>query len=196
MGSETANSGFIKSAEKLDQFPDGTKAEIAILGRSNAGKSTLINSLLKKEIAFVSKTPGKTRLLNFYDFGKRGRIVDFPGYGYAQISREDTKAWTEMVEGYLSSRPNLVGALLLVDIKRPLTEDETNLINFLKVHNTPYLLIATKSDKLSKAELQRQMKNWNMNGVIAVSSQQHQGIEELRKLIIKTWIEPWPKSLQ
>lgn len=197
MGSETMGSAFIKSAGNLDQFPDGSKAEIAILGRSNAGKSTLINAILKKEIAFVSKTPGKTQLLNFFDFGKSCRIVDFPGYGYAQITKEETKPWTALVEGYLSTRANLVGALVLVDIKRPMTEDEMNLLNFLKVHNIPYLLLATKIDKLSKKDLNKQIVSWRNKmheEVFPISSRKNTGVEELRKNIIKSWVETWQKS--
>ncbi|OQW47218.1 MAG: hypothetical protein A4S09_15605 [Proteobacteria bacterium SG_bin7] len=197
MGSETVVSAFIKSAGNLEQFPDGSKAEIAILGRSNAGKSTLINAILNKEIAFVSKTPGKTQLLNFFDFGKSGRIVDFPGYGYAQISKEETKPWTELVEGYLSTRPNLVGALVLVDIKRPMTDDETNLLNFLKVHDIPYLLLATKIDKLSKKDLNRQISSWQNKmheEVFPISSRKNIGVDKLRKTIVKNWVETWQKS--
>lgn len=197
MGSETVIGAFIKSAAELDQFPDGSKAEIAVLGRSNAGKSTLLNAILNKDIAFVSKTPGKTQLLNFFDFGKNARIVDFPGYGYAQIAKENTKPWTALVEGYLSTRPNLVGALVLVDIKRPMTDDELNLLNFLKVHEIPYLLLATKIDKLSKKDKARQITSWQNKmheEVMPISSRLNTGIEELRKMIIKNWVETWQKS--
>lgn len=197
MGSETNESAFIKSAGNLDQFPDGSKAEIAILGRSNAGKSTLINAILNRDIAFVSKTPGKTQLLNFFDFGKNCRIVDFPGYGYAQISKEETKPWTKLVEGYLSTRANLVGALVLVDIKRPMTDDERNLLNFLKTHDIPYLLLATKIDKLSKKDLNRQITSWQNEmheEVFPISARLNLRVEELRKTIIKNWVETWQKS--
>ncbi len=199
MGANSAQSAFIKSAANLEHLPDGSKAEIAILGRSNAGKSTLINSLLKRDLAFVSKTPGKTQLLNFFEFGKNARIVDFPGYGYAQLKKEDVKSWTVIVEGYLSTRQNLVGALVLVDIKRPLTEDETNLVYYLKSHNVPHLLIATKVDKLSRAEADRQLIKWRQyfqESVVPVSAHSNLGIEDLRKLIIREWIEVWSRSLQ
>ncbi len=199
MGAETTNGVFIKSAAELDQFPDGSKAEIAILGRSNAGKSTLINALLKKDTAFVSKTPGKTQLLNFFEFGKNCRIVDFPGYGYAQLSKDRSQDWHKLVEGYLSTRPNLVGALLLVEIKRPLTDDEINLLNFLNVHDIPFLVLATKIDKLSRAEASRQMVSWRTQvqerfEVLPISVHSNLGINDLRKQIIREWVEKWPKS--
>lgn len=191
---------FITSAIDIDGLPADDRAEIAVLGRSNAGKSSFINSLLQRKVAFVSKTPGKTQLLNFFDFGPNSRLVDFPGYGFAKVGDKLKDQWTDTIESYLSIRANLVGALLLVDIRRDWSDDEKNLISFLESRSIPVLILATKVDKMSRTQIEKQINIWRKSGLSSetacVSSHAGTGIEELRKKISSQWVGKWQKQLQ
>lgn len=125
--------------------------EIAVLGRSNAGKSSLINAWAGSQLAKTSSAPGKTRLINFFQ-GAKYRLVDFPGYGYSSRSGHEQASWAGMIESFLASRGNLVGALIVMDCRREWTEDETLLVRFLQKIRRPVAAVLTKADKLNRAE--------------------------------------------
>ncbi len=148
---------FITSAVKPDQYPDEGLPEIAFAGRSNVGKSSLINCLVnRRNLVKTSSTPGKTRLVNFFDINNRLIFVDLPGYGYAKVSRREQKAWGPMIDTYLTDRSALKGAALLVDLRREPREDEFILLDLFTRHGIPFIIILTKADKLKKTAQQKQ----------------------------------------
>lgn len=151
---------FIKSAVRASQYPLADLPEIAFAGRSNVGKSALINTLInRKNLVKTSSTPGRTRLINFFAINKTLIFVDLPGYGYAKVPVHVKKQWAPMIETYLSTRPTLKGVCLILDIRRDPGQDEINLISWLHHFNIPEILILTKADKLSKTkQIHRQQK--------------------------------------
>lgn len=184
---------IIKKAEltavavKSDQYPGMDLKEIAMAGRSNVGKSSLINLLLnRKNLARVSGSPGKTRTINFYDVNDEFRIVDLPGYGYAKVSRSVSQSWGEMIESYLSDRPNLVKAVLLVDIRHIPTAQDVQMYEWMRHYQMDGLVVATKADKVSKSQMGKNLnairKTLGLGGedrVIPVSTLKRTGHEEL-----------------
>jgi len=142
---------FIKSAVKPDQYPPEGPPEIAFAGRSNVGKSSLINTLVnRKRLVKTSSTPGRTQLLNFFDINGRAVFVDLPGYGWAKVPVRIKKQWGPMVEKFLSTRKTLKGVLLILDIRRRPGNEEIDLINWLLENAIPVILVLTKADKLAK----------------------------------------------
>jgi GTP-binding protein len=142
---------FIKSAVKPSHYPPESLPEIAFAGRSNVGKSSLINCLVnRKHLVKTSSTPGRTQLLNFFNINEEMVFVDLPGYGYAKVPVEIRKTWGPMIEKYLAGRKALAGVILILDIRRDPAEDEHNLIEWLNSKRIPVILVLTKSDKLSK----------------------------------------------
>lgn len=145
---------FIISAVKPGQYPKGDLPEIAFVGRSNVGKSSLINSLLnRKKLVKVSSNPGKTRTINFFMVNNEIMLVDLPGYGYAAVSREEKVKWATMIENYLIKRINLKSVVLLVDLRHKPTEDDKTMYDFIKHYNRKVIVVATKLDKISKNKL-------------------------------------------
>jgi GTP-binding protein len=141
---------FIKSAVWPPQYPPATLPEIAFVGRSNVGKSSLINTLVgRKNLAKTSNTPGRTQLINFFTVNETLSFVDLPGYGFAKVSQSVKKDWGEMIESYLSQRQSLVMVILILDIRRDPSEDDLSLRDWLDYYRIPYLYILTKADKLS-----------------------------------------------
>lgn len=133
------------------QFPSRSCPEIAFAGRSNVGKSSLINSLLmRKSLARTSSTPGKTRTVNFYLVNESFYLVDLPGYGFARVSKSEKKSWGRLIEDYLKERENLRLAVLLVDIRHRPTADDQKMYEWLVYYNVPTVIVATKSDKISR----------------------------------------------
>jgi GTP-binding protein len=150
---------FIASAYQEDQFPllrdvnASPLPEIAIVGRSNVGKSSLINSLLKmRKLAKTSSTPGKTQSVNFYSIDQRLTLVDLPGYGYAKVSKAMKEQWADLIESYLQNRSTLRLILFLIDSRREPTEEDKGFMQWATHYNIPLLLVLTKSDKLSAKE--------------------------------------------
>ncbi len=142
---------FIKSAAHPRDYPPETLPEIAFAGRSNVGKSSLINCLVnRKNLVKTSATPGRTRLLNFFNINDQMIFVDLPGYGYAKVPLAVKKTWGPMIETYLASRKTLKAVTLILDIRRDPGEDEHDLIDWLSYHEIPLILVMTKADKLSK----------------------------------------------
>ena len=150
------------SAGLPSQFVRSPLPQIAFSGRSNVGKSSLINTLLnRKSMARVSSAPGKTITVNFYDVDKKLFLVDLPGYGYAKRTLEDKKRWSLLVDGYFTSNPNidlLKLVVQLVDSRHGLTDDDRNMVEFLNETETPYVIVATKTDKLNKTEREKAVK--------------------------------------
>ncbi len=143
------------TAVKPEQYPDESLPEIALVGRSNVGKSSLINCLAnRKNMARTSSTPGKTATINFYEIAGRYRLVDLPGYGYAKVSKQEKEKWGDMIEGYLSSRGNLVQVIQLVDARHKPTADDKMMFDWIKSYNYEPLVVATKTDKLKKSQLE------------------------------------------
>ncbi len=183
---------YLKSAVFPKDYPEADRPEIIVTGRSNAGKSSFLNALAKAKVAHVSQMPGKTKLLSFFDFAKY-RFVDSPGYGFAARSGDEIVQWTGMIEAYLSSRENLAGLILLMDIRREWDEDEMMLKKFCGAQNIPLLLVLTKSDKCSRGEIEKlktKLKNKAQVPTQVISSQEKTGIEELEEFVFKNWVLP------
>ena len=155
---------FMRSASDLTHFPAPGVPEIAFLGRSNVGKSSVINSLVGSKLARTSNTPGRTRSINFYEVRRAGQpkpemlFADLPGYGYAKVSREVSADWVRFVDPYLHQRPSLALCLALVDSNIPPQESDGQLIEFLAARGRPHAIVATKCDRLSGNQLQQALR--------------------------------------
>jgi GTP-binding protein len=181
---------FIRAAEEAKDYPGSGLSEIAFAGRSNVGKSSMINTLLgRKNLVRTSKTPGRTRKLNFFLINDRFVFVDLPGHGFAKVPLEVRRKWGPMVENYLTKRKELAGLVVIVDIRRGISEPDLNLIDFLRVHEIPVVVAATKADKLSRgrsaARERAIMKEIGENvPFVLFSSLDGRGKKELWKQII------------
>lgn len=148
---------FIKSVFQKDQLPEEDLPEIAFAGRSNVGKSSLINRLInRKSLVKVSALPGKTQSLNFFLADARVHLVDLPGYGYARVSRKLQDQWQQLITDYLETRENLKCVVVIIDLRHPLKAADRELVTWLREKNVPFLLVYTKSDKLSRNEQTKQ----------------------------------------
>ena len=144
---------FVKSAVTPAQYPDAVLPEIAFTGRSNVGKSSLINTLLnRKRLVKTSSTPGRTQLINFFNINNAFSFVDLPGFGYARVPESIKRTWGPMIETYLSTRKTLKGVVLIMDIRRTPGTQELVFIEWLRYYTIPIILILTKTDKLSKSK--------------------------------------------
>ena len=144
---------FVSGAENSKDYPSGELPEIAFAGRSNVGKSSMINTLLaRKNLVRTSKTPGLTRKINFFLINNRIMFVDLPGYGYAAVPMEVRRSWAPMVNTYLTERNQLSGVVVIVDSRRPPTESDEELIRFLQFKSTPFVVALSKADKLGQSE--------------------------------------------
>lgn len=180
---------FIKSATKLKDFPEDSQSEILFAGRSNAGKSSLINLLAQSKIAKVSQVPGKTRLLNIFAHKDGYRVIDMPGYGFATRSKGEVVSWKNMIEPYLFQRKNITGMLLVMDIRRDWGDEEQQMLELAQHLRIGFALVLNKMDKLSrgaalsrKAEISQQLK---VNDCILISVLKKQGLEELEDVLAK-----------
>src|SRR5258708_1629814 len=155
---------FVAAATDVAHLPAPSLAEVAFLGRSNVGKSSVINTLVDSKLARTSSTPGRTRSINFFEVRWPGRprpeviFADLPGYGYAKISREVSQEWPKFIEPYLNERPTLALCLALVDVNVPPQDSARQLLDFLNASGHNFLLIATKSDRLSNNQLRNALK--------------------------------------
>lgn len=148
---------FVKSAVKPEHYPAEVLPEIAFTGRSNVGKSSLINTLVnRKRLVKTSATPGRTQLINFFLINKTFSFVDLPGFGYAKVPDSVRRKWGPMIETYLSTRKTLKGVVLIMDVRRIPGIQELNFIEWLYYYNIPSMLILTKADKLSKTKQLKQ----------------------------------------
>jgi GTP-binding protein len=150
---------FVKSAVKPDQYPRPEFPEVAFAGRSNVGKSSLINQLVnRRSLVKTSSMPGRTQLINFFLVNGSLSLVDLPGYGYARVPEAVKKTWGPMVEAYIANRPCLKAVVLLIDIRRTPKSEEFSLMDWLQHNQIPTILVLTKADKLSKTEQGKQLK--------------------------------------
>lgn len=182
---------FLKSAPKLSHCPPDEGAEVAFAGRSNAGKSSAINSLTgNHKLARTSKTPGRTQLINFFELDPDHRLVDLPGYGFAKVPTAMKKEWQKNLNEYLQERNCLKGLVLLVDIRHPLKEFDEMMIEWAGDSKMPLHIMLTKSDKLKKGpaqaallKLRREMTNkWgDLITVQTFSALKHEGVKEVHK---------------
>lgn len=145
---------FLKSAVWPTQYPPATMPEVAFVGRSNVGKSSLINTLVgRKNLAKTSNTPGRTQLINFFAINEKISFVDLPGYGFAKVPQSVKKDWSDMMEAYLKERPSLCLVVFILDIRRDPNDDDLSLRDWLTHDRIPYLYVLTKSDKLSNNQV-------------------------------------------
>ncbi len=195
---------FVKSAVKPEHYPDSKLPEVAFAGRSNVGKSSLINRLLnRKKLVRTSRTPGCTQTINFFEINKEIMFVDLPGYGYAKVSKEARKKWGPMVEAYLTRRETLKLVVVILDIRRTPSPDDLNLVSWLVSRKIPYLVVLTKADKL-KRHKQKQQKTLiaatlgiDEEDISLFSAKTGQGKEELwEKLLSYCSVLDFPTRLQ
>ena len=187
-------SQFVKSAADAGQFPAPGPPEIAFLGRSNVGKSSLINSLLGEKMAKTSSTPGRTRTINFFEVRRPGKpkaellFADLPGYGFAKLPREITAEWPKFIEPYLQERPTLALCVVLVDSNVPPQESDKKLVEWLQSVQRPYLITATKADRLTGNKLNHSLDTlrtqFQTEKILPFSTRTGTGRDELWRAII------------
>ncbi len=160
MDNKIKNSDIIAVAVKKQQYPEVGPIEVAFAGRSNVGKSSLLNLITaRRKLAKTSGSPGKTRTINFYSINDDSfRIVDLPGYGYAKVSKAETLKWGQMIEEYLIERPNLIKVIQLVDIRHKPTKQDIQMYEFLKYYQLDGIVVATKADKISNNDREKSIK--------------------------------------
>ena len=180
------NARFLKSMKKKGDYPETGLPEIAICGKSNVGKSSLINYLTNNyKLAKVSSTPGKTRLVNFFVINETFMLVDLPGYGFAKVSHSEKDSWSEMVEGYLKTSQQLKALLILLDIRHKPTADDKLMFDWAALFGLSVIIVATKADKIAKTKRPAALKQLAQAvgdieyPVVAVSSQTRLGAEAL-----------------
>ena len=185
---------FLLSASTTRQFPAATLPEIAFAGRSNVGKSTLINSLLnRKKLVKTSATPGKTQLINFFKVNDQFYFVDLPGYGYAKVPESVRRKWQNLVEAYLSERETLRNVVLIIDCRHNPTVQDRQLLEWLEYYQRPSLIVASKIDKLKRGQVQKHLRkikhDLSIESVpLGHSSMQYGRREEIWKKLVP-WIE-------
>lgn len=182
---------FIKSAFKPEDWPHDNLREVAFLGRSNVGKSSLINSLLGvRGLARTSSTPGRTQSLNFFLINQQFRLVDLPGYGYARAPKSVRAAWSQAAEDYLAQREQLVLSIHIVDSRHEPSKQDMQLHEWLQHHQKPHIIVATKSDKLSNNELRKNIdriaRTFKHALVLTYSSSERKGRDQLWSAIEKS----------
>ena len=184
---------LVISAPDRHSWPESDLPEVVLAGRSNVGKSSLINTITqRKKLAYVGNTPGKTRLLNFFNLNDQYMLVDVPGYGYANASKTMLKKFGEMMEDYFAERMQKRGLLLIVDARHKPTEDDRLMIDFARYYDLPCFVVATKMDKLKRSEIK---KNLNViketlllreeEVLIPFSSETKQGVDEVWNELLK-----------
>lgn len=181
---------FEFAAGDISQLPESDLPEVVFSGKSNVGKSSLINKLVqRKALARVSATPGKTATINFFKL-KEFRLVDFPGYGYAKVSKGEKRRWADLVEGYFAQERNLKLVVQILDIRHNPTQDDVGMLEYLYHYDLPFVIVLTKLDKLKKSQIQPQLDKFNellssYEGIdiIPFSSVTGEGKENIQKII-------------
>jgi GTP-binding protein len=195
---------YTQSAPSIRECPPEDGIEVAFAGRSNAGKSSAINTLTNNhKLARVSKTPGRTQLINFFELSDTQRLVDLPGYGYAKVSREQKELWQRHLSEYLRERRCLKGLILLMDIRHPLQEFDTTMLNWATESSMAVHILLTKADKLSRGQagsalmsVKKEIKNAGLSELVSVqtfSSLKNTGIDDL-KAKLQSWLAPEEKK--
>lgn len=182
---------FVKSAFKEKHYPPPDRPEIAFAGKSNVGKSSLINTLVnRRKLARTSSTPGRTQAINFFRFGKTLYLVDLPGYGFARVPVKVKKSWGVMVEDYLRTRETLKAVVVILDIRRDPSAGDKDLVNWLNYYRIEPILVLTKADKISRQKIKKRkdlimgsLENVSSSAPVIFSSRTRQGVAELWKEI-------------
>jgi GTP-binding protein len=182
---------FVTSAFKPDQFPPPDRPEVAFAGRSNVGKSSLINRLMeRKNLAKISSQPGKTKSINFFSVENSFYLADLPGYGYAAVSRTIRQGWKHLVEAYLTRRPNLKAVVVIIDIRRGPGDADRELLNWLRAHKIRTVIVLTKADKVSGGKarqrgdlISQELAEEGLDHPLRFSAKTGQGKDELWKRI-------------
>jgi len=182
---------LLRSATEPSQYPNTVFPEIVLAGRSNVGKSSLINALVnRRNLARVGSVPGKTRIINFYNINDSLMIVDLPGYGYAKVSQAERESWGKLCETYLNTREQLKTIILIVDIRHEPTRDDQMMLQYIRETGKKYIVVANKADKIGKTELKKNMDR--IRGtlglgddveIIPFSAQKKTGVEVLWRKI-------------
>ncbi|WP_159880282.1 MULTISPECIES: ribosome biogenesis GTP-binding protein YihA/YsxC [Aquitalea] len=189
------NATFYTTVNHLKDLPP-TRAEVAFVGRSNAGKSSAINTLANRtRLAYVSKTPGRTQHINFFDLGHERFMVDLPGYGYAEVPEAVRAHWVQLLGRYLQTRDSLVGLILIMDSRRPLLELDRQMLNFFRDTGRPVHILLSKSDKLSRSDQQqtltmvrRELADYPAVSVQLFSSLKKTGGEQVEQ-VVEGWFD-------
>lgn len=184
---------FVTSAVRPNQYPENALPEIALAGRSNVGKSSLINAMInRKKLAHTSSKPGKTQTINFFEINDRLMFADVPGYGYAKVSKTQRASWGKMMETYFTHRESLRAVIQIVDLRHAPSVDDQKMYDFLKHHNIPVIVVATKADKITKGHWQKHLKVVKQtldihpeDSIVIFSSETKQGKDELWKEIFQ-----------
>ena len=183
---------FILSASSPWQFPPPTLPEIAFAGRSNVGKSTLINSLLnRKKLVKTSSTPGKTQLINFFKINDKFHFVDLPGYGFAKVPENVRKQWQRLIEAYLQERESLRNVVLIIDSRHGPTAQDRQLKEWLNYYKRPILIVASKVDKLKRGQIQKNLKIIRQDLALNKTPLAHSSLEKGRREEIWKNLNPW-----
>ncbi|HJV07782.1 MAG TPA: ribosome biogenesis GTP-binding protein YihA/YsxC [Chromobacteriaceae bacterium] len=191
------NASFFTTVNHLKDLPP-TAAEVAFVGRSNAGKSSALNTLANRtRLAYVSKTPGRTQHINFFDLGRQRFLVDLPGYGYAQVPEAVRAHWVELLGRYLQTRQSLIGLLLIMDARHPLKELDRKMLEFFRVTGRPVHILLSKADKFSRQEqmkvltsVKRELKDYPGVSVQLFSSLKKTGVEEV-EAVVSRWFDDY-----
>ena len=186
---------FVTSAAKIDQLPTTGVPEVAVVGRSNVGKSSLINALShRKGLAKVSKTPGRTQLINYFAMGEKAAVVDLPGYGFANAPARVRATWQAMIEDYLLERDEIAMIMVLVDGEIGPTKLDVQMLEWLQSYGRPYTVVATKHDKVKSSVRDKRKRELaakcgiEPKQVVWVSAAKNVGIDTLRTLV-RTWLD-------
>ncbi len=191
------DAAFFATVAHERDLPASSGVEVAFAGRSNAGKSSALNALARRHrLAFVSKTPGRTQQINFFSLGAGRFLVDLPGYGYAQVPGAIKRSWQELLSGYLQTRGQLRGLVLVMDARHPLTPLDRQLLDWFAPTGRPVHVLLTKADKLSKQEAARQLRKvgeglaaeYHGSSVQLFSATTRQGVDEAEALLVK-WFD-------
>jgi GTP-binding protein len=191
------DAAFFATAAHERDLPASSRVEVAFAGRSNAGKSSALNALARRHrLAFVSKTPGRTQQINFFSLGAGRFLVDLPGYGYARVPGAMKRSWQELLSGYLQTRGQLRGLVVVMDARHPLTPLDRQLLDWFAPTGRPVHVLLTKADKLSKQEATRQLRKvgeglaaeYHGSSVQLFSATTRQGVDEAEALLVK-WFD-------
>lgn len=183
------NLKYILTTHLVEKMPNDDISEIVISGKSNVGKSTLINKLgNNKNLAKISSKPGKTRAISLFQSNNDFRLVDIPGYGYAKVSKKQIKLFEKMISDYFAKRKNIKKVILLLDIRRGITEDDKTMINFVRYYKIPLIIIGTKLDKAKQSEIAKFKKSILLNykdaKIIKYSAISNKGLKEIEDLFL------------